>query len=111
MLLITILCLLLIIELIHMKEGYDIFLYDESYNKILDQENNPIKALKIFPNINNKKPGELISMFTNIDYCDNLDDLSYNNEYILQEGFSENPIEKPYLFILGLFLIYLLVSK
>lgn len=108
-LLITILCLIFIIEIINMKEGYDIFLYDESYNKIIDQDNNPIKAVKIYPNTN-KKPRELMSMFTDIEYCDNLDDLSYNNEYILQEGFSENPIEKPYLFVLGLFLIYLLIQ-
>lgn len=115
---ITILCLLFIIEIINMKESFDIYLFDESYNKILDVDNNPIKSLKIFPNIEGKENNELISMFTNISYCDNLDDLSYNNQYILQdglfrdgryiEGFSENPIEKPYLFILGILFIYLL---
>lgn len=111
LLLITILCLLFIIEIINMKEGYDIFLYDASYNKILDQENKPIKAVKVYPNIETKTTKELISMFTNINYCDNLDDLSYNTDYSLKEGFSENPIEQPYLWILGLCLIYLLVVK
>lgn len=108
--LITILCLILIIEIIHMKEGYDIFLYDNSYNKILDEENRPIKAVKIYPDTN-KSTKILMSMFTDINYCDNLDDLSYNDKYVLQEGFSENPIEKPYLFLLGLFLIYLLAKR
>lgn len=108
--LITILCLIFIIEIINMKEGYDIFLYDEDYNKVLDENNTPIKAVKIYPNTN-KKTAELMSMFTDINYCDNLDDLSYNNKNILQEGFSENPIEKPYLFILGVFLIYLLAKR
>lgn len=111
LLLITILCLLFIIEIINMKEGYDIFLYDASYNKILDEDNKPIKAVKVYPDVESKTTKQLISMFTNINYCDNLDNLSYNNDYSLKEGFSENPIEKPYLWILGLFLIYLLGSK
>lgn len=111
MLIITILVLLFIIELINMKEEFDIFLFDASYNKILDEDNKYVKALKSYPNIEKKKNSELMSMFTNLSYCDNLDDLSYNNEYVLQEGFSENPIEKPYLFILGLLLIYLLAFK
>lgn len=93
-----------------MKEGYDIFLYDVSYNKVLDETNNPIKAVKIYPDTN-KKTAILMSMFTDINYCDNLDDLSYNDKYVLQEGFSENPIEKPYLFLLGVFLIYLLAKR
>lgn len=97
--LITILCLLFIIEIIHMKEGYDIFLYDESYNKILDEDNKPIKGKKVYPEVETKTNKQLMSMFTNINYCDNLDDLSYNNDYTLKEGFSENPIEKQYLMI------------
>ncbi len=60
-------------------------------------------------------------MFTDINYCDNIDDLSYSyykDEYILQdqmnmykEGFSGgyDNYEKIYLFFVGLLFIYLLL--
>ena len=119
--LITILCLLFIIELIHYKEGYGIYLYDSSDNKIMDSENNPIKSFSLFPNIDKKTNSELISMFTDISYCDNIDDISYSyykDKYILQdqmnmykEGFSGgyDHYEKIYLFFVGLLFIYLLL--
>ena len=119
--LITILCLLFIIELIHYKEGYGIYLYYSSDNKIMDSENNPIKSSSLFPNIDKKTNSELISMFTDISYCDNIDDISYSyykDKYILQdqmnmykEGFSGgyDHYEKIYLFFVGLLFIYLLL--
>ena len=113
---ITIIVLLIIIELIHMKEGYGIYFYDNSNNIITDPSNNPLRSSKLFPNIETKSVTQLVNMFTDISYCDNLDDLSYNKTFLKDdllfynkyEGFSEIYIEKTYLFMVGLLIIYIL---
>ena len=108
---ISVICLLVILEIINMKEGYGIYFYDGSYNKITDSSNNALRSSELFPNINTKSTSQLVNMFTDISYCDNLDDISYsnyNNGYVLKddrlfyskyEGFSEIPthIERIYI--------------
>lgn len=115
---ISIISLLIIIEIINIREGYGIYFYDMSYNKITDSSNNPLRSKKLFPNTETKSVSQLISMFTDISYCDNLDDISYNDSYILNddaflynkyEGFSViYNIEKIYLFMVGLLFICIL---
>ena len=119
---ISVICLLVILEIINMKEGYGIYFYDGSYNKITDSSNNALRSSELFPNINTKSTSQLVNMFTDISYCDNLDDISYsnyNNGYVLKddrlfyskyEGFSEIPteIERIYLFMVGLLFICIL---
>jgi len=126
---ITILSLLLIIEIINTKEGYSIYLYDTYHNKILDSNNNELRTSDLFPNIKGKNVPQLMNMFSDIKFCDNLDDISYsyyNNNYVLKddlifynkykEGFSEinykmTLIEKIYLFLVGLLFIYILTIR
>jgi hypothetical protein len=106
-----------------MREGYGIYFYDLSQNKILDSSNNELRSSELFPNIETKTLTQLVNMFTDISYCDNLDDISYsnyNNNYILNddmalyskyEGFSQIPmtfIERIYLFMVGLLFICIL---
>ena len=123
---ISILSLLLtieIIEMVHTKEGYGIYLYDLSHNKITDSDNNHLQSSFLYPNVEDKNVPKLMNMFSDISFCDNLDDLSYSfydNKYILKddlllykEGFSEinynmTPIEKIYLFMVGLLFIFIL---
>jgi hypothetical protein len=112
----TIIGLLIIIEFIHRKEGYGIYFYDMSHNRITDVSNNPLRSSKLFPNVETKSVKQLVSMFSDISYCDNLDDLSYNQTFLKDdlflyntyEGFTEIYIEKTYLFMVGLLLIYIL---
>ena len=119
---ISVICLLVILEIINMKEGYGIYFYDLSQNIITDSSNNPLRSSELFPNINTKSTSQLVDMFTDISYCDNLEDISYSNynqDYVLKddrlfytkyEGFSEIPthIERIYLFMVGLLFIAIL---
>ena len=114
-----------ILQIINSKEG--LYLYDELNNNILDSNNNKITSSYLLPDINNINAPKLISMYSDITFCDNLDDLSYsifNNKNILKddmlfynkykEGFSEynmTLIEKIYLFFIGLLIIYILTKK
>ena len=116
------LAILFIIEIINYKEAYTIYMYDSSHNPILDASNSHIHNTELFPTLNNRKTTDLIQMFTDISYCDNLDDLSYsslNNKYVLlddltfynkYEGFSEIPyiIEQSYLWVIGILFIAIL---
>ena len=116
---IPILVLLIILSLIHRKEGYGIYFYDTSNNIITDISNHPLRSSKLFPNVETKSVKQLVNMFTDISYCDNLDDLSYNKTFLKDdlffynkyEGFSEIYIEKSYLFTVGLLWIYLLSRR
>lgn len=114
-----------ILQYINSKEG--LYLYDISNNLILDSDKNPVQSYFLIPTINDSRASKLISMYSDISFCDNLDDLSYsvyNNKNILnddmlfynkyKEGFSEynmSLIEKIYLFLIGLLIIYLLTKK
>ena len=123
--LITFVFILFILQNINSKEG--LYLYDISNNLILDSSKNPLQSSFLIPDINDRSAPNLISMYSDINFCDNLDDLSYsvyNNKNILKddmlffnkykEGFSEynmTLIEKIYLFLIGLFIIYLITKK
>ena len=119
-----IISLLVIIEIINAKEGFSIYLYDSSLNYLKDSSGSSIQTNELFPNVKNKSVKQLVNMFTDISYCDNLDDISYtslNGYYFLRddysllnkyEGFSDMPMsmfERVYLFTLGL-LIILVIS-
>lgn len=113
-----------ILQTINSKEG--LYLYDISNNLIVDSDKKPLQSYFLIPTINDRA-SKLISMYTSIRFCDNLDDLSYsvyNNKNILKddmsfyntykEGFSEynmTLIEKIYLFLIGLLIIYMLTKK
>lgn len=111
--------ILLILSQIHRKEGYGIYFYDSSNNIITDTSNIPLRSSKLFPNVETKSVKQFVNMFTDISYCDNLDDISYNKTFLKDdllfynkyEGFSEIYIEKSYLFMVGLLLIYILSRR
>lgn len=116
---ISVISILVILEIINMKEGYGIYFYDGSYNKITDSSNNALRSSELFPNINTKSTSQLVNMFTDISFCDDISYSNYNNGYVLKddllfynkyEGFSEIPthIERIYLFMVGLLFIGIL---
>lgn len=114
-----------ILQHINSKEG--LYFYDASYNLIVDSDKNPLQSYFLIPNIKDNRASNLISMYSSISFCDNLDDLSYsvyNNKNILKddmsfyntykEGFAEynmSRIEQIYLFLIGLLIIYILTKK
>lgn len=119
--------ILLMIEIINYKEPYTIYMYDKWNKPILDSNNVQILNTELFPSLDVSN-ATLINMFQDIDFCDNLDDISYttdtrnntSNYYLLDdytfyntyEGFSQiYCIEKIYLFILGILLIWMIVKK
>ena len=116
----SILVILFIIELINTREPYSIYVEDVC--------GNGLEVSKAIPNYKDKPVKKLLKSFINIDYCDNLDDLSYvsvSNNYILlddytpfiNEGFSNveynieynmTLFEKVYLLLVGLYMIIIL---
>jgi len=99
-----------------MNQG-DIYLYDEQENRLKDEQNKDIKANLLFPNLETKSMSQWMNSFTAIEYCDNLDDLSYNKDYVLKdvsEGFSDLPmdsIEKLYLLLFAIGIIFLIFKS
>ncbi|ADX05874.1 hypothetical protein 162322400 [Organic Lake phycodnavirus 1] len=105
-----------------MNQG-DIYLYDEQENRLKDEQNKDIKANLLFPNLETKSKQQWMNMFSDISYCDNLDEMEYNELYVLKddqklyntyEGFSRiemDYIEKLYLLIFSIFMISLIVFK
>jgi len=65
----SILVILFIIELINTREPYSIYVEDVC--------GNGLEVSKAIPNYKDKPVKKLLKSFINIDYCDNLDDLSY----------------------------------
>jgi hypothetical protein len=95
----------------------EIYLYDASGNRLKNSENEYISANKLFPNLETKSMSQWMNSFTAIEYCDNLDDLSYNKDYVLKdvsEGFSDLPmdsIEKLYLLLFAIGIIFLIFKS
>jgi len=95
----------------------EIYLYDASGNRLKNSENEYISANKLFPNLETKSMSQWMNSFTAIEYRDNLDDLSYNKDYVLKdvsEGFSDLPmdsIEKLYLLLFAIGIIFLIFKS
>lgn len=83
-----ILLLMVLIAYIDQKEG--LALYDASENPILEK-NEYIYTTNLFPNLNTKDNTTLIQMFSDISYCENIDDLSYvrfKDTYVMRDDYN-----------------------